>query len=302
MPRALVTGIDGFTGRYMAVALKAGGYEVAGLTLQQANGQKGMFACDLLDYKRVAQVVHEVKPDVVVHLAAVSFVAHADKDAFYMINIVGTRNLLRALATADLEPRTVLLASSANIYGDAQIDPITESTPAAPQNDYAVSKYSMELMAGLWQGKLPIVITRPFNYTGAGQSANFLLPKIVDHFRRGAQQIELGNLDVARDFSDVRDVVDQYMRLLACSPSGKTFNVCSGRSASLGEVLDMMASIAGHQIEVTVNPEFVRDKEIKRLRGSNANLASVIGDLNPIPLRETLGWMFETGDASRRTP
>jgi GDP-6-deoxy-D-talose 4-dehydrogenase len=149
-------------------------------------------------------------------------------------------------------------------------------------------------MARLWMERLPIVLVRPFNYTGPGQAPHFLLPKIVDHFRRGAEEIELGNLDVARDFSDVRTVVAAYRRLIERVPAGETFNVCSGKAVSLEEVLALMADIAGYRIRVRVNLAFVRENEVKRLRGSNAKLVETIGTLDTIPLEQTLRWMFET--------
>jgi nucleoside-diphosphate-sugar epimerase len=151
----------------------------------------------------------------------------------------------------------------------------------------------MEYMARLWTDKLPITIVRPFNYTGVGQHDNFLLPKIVSHFRRGDKAIELGNLAVARDFSDVRMVVKAYRRLLAASPAGQVFKVCSGAAHSLDDVLSMMARIAGYRIEVSVNPAFVRAKDVLRLTGSNARLQGAVGPLEPVPLEETLRWMYQ---------
>src|SRR6185437_13525963 len=149
---------------------------------------------------------------------------------------------------------------------------ITEDTAPAPANDYAVSKLAMEHVARLWMDRLPIVITRPFNYTGVGQSENFLVPKIVAHFRRGAQEIELGNIDVARDFSDVRDVARAYAALVAASPAGQVINICSGVAHSLDDVLELMADIAGYRIRIKVNPAFVRSSEVARQVGSNARL------------------------------
>jgi len=176
------------------------------------------------------------------------------------------------------------------------VEPISEAVAPAPANDYAVSKLAMEYMARLWMERLPITIVRPFNYTGQGQHENFLLPKIVSHFKRGARDIELGNLHVWRDFSDVRMVVDSYCRLveLGGELAGQTFNVCSGMGHSLGEVLDMMAGIAGYRINVSVNPAFVRSNEVVRLVGSNAKLQAAIGTLHQRPLAETLRWMYES--------
>ena len=295
MPTALITGITGFTGRYLSTALQKQGYKVVGLTQGQHDPDKGLFCCDLLDRCGLADVIAHVQPDVVAHLAAISFVAHGDAEDIYRTNVVGTRNLLEALATCRKMPHTVLLASSANIYGNATDEPISESTAVNPANDYAVSKLAMEYMAKLWMDKLPLIIVRPFNYTGREQAPNFLIPKIVDHYRHGDKQIELGNLDVARDFSDVRTVVDAYVKLIELAPVGETFNVCSGNAIMLETVLDMMSEIARYSIEARVNPAFVRENEVKTLRGSNAKLIEAIGEINPIPLEHTLRWMFEAG-------
>ena len=290
MSSVLVTGINGFTGRYLAPELRRLGHAASGLWCNE--GQTAD-ECDLADRSTVFRIVREMQPELVVHLAAVAFVAAKDVEEIYRTNVVGTRNLLEALAGCTRKPSAVLLASSANVYGNSCVDPITESVAPAPGNDYAVSKLAMEHMARLWNRELPITIVRPFNYTGVGQSTDFLLPKIVDHFRRRAPEIRLGNLDVARDFSDVRTVVDAYARMLAKPAPGEAFNVCSGRSTSLEEILDLMARIAGYEIGVTVDAALVRDNEIKRLRGSNTKLLEHIGALAPIGLDETLRWMFE---------
>jgi nucleoside-diphosphate-sugar epimerase len=292
-PRALITGLQGFTGYYLAQKLRASGYQVFGTAHGGELAGEGIITVDLCDREKLRQVVEMVRPQVVAHLAAISFVAHGDIEAIYRTNVVGTRNLLEALAGLEEKPRAVLLASSANIYGNASVELIDESVLPAPANDYAVSKLAMEYMARLWMDRLPIIITRPFNYTGVGQAPQFLLPKIVDHFKRGEKLIELGNIDVERDFSDVRTVARAYRQLLEWSPAGETFNVCSGVACSLNDVLAMMGEIAGYEIEVRVNPAFVRANEVQRLQGDASRLKAVVGNLATIPLKETLRWMYE---------
>jgi nucleoside-diphosphate-sugar epimerase len=288
--RVLVTGLGGFTGRHLAAELAQAGYEVVGLGATAADPAATL---DLCDKPALQAWIATQQLDAVIHLAAIAFVAHGDVDAIYRTNVVGTRNLLEALAEAPTTPRVVVLASSANIYGNALVEPITEDTPASPMNDYAVSKLAMEYMARLWSERLPLVILRPFNYTGVGQGAQYLIPKIVAHYRQGARAIELGNIDVVRDFLDVRDVASIYRQLLDTAPIGATFNACSGRGHSLAEVIDMLAELAGYRIDITVNPAFVRANEVKRLVGSRERLAQALGGLSTRPLQETLRWMYQ---------
>lgn len=303
-PVALVTGDTGFTGHYVVRALQAKGWRVEGLTQCEADGGRHA-AVDLMDKARLVEAVERIRPEAVVHLAAISFVAHGDIEAIYRVNVLGTRHLLEALADSRHLPKVVVLASSANIYGNSTDDPITETTLPAPANDYAVSKLAMEYMARLWGDRLPIVITRPFNYTGVGQDENFLIPKIVAHFRRRDPEIELGNLDVWRDFSDVRMVADAYARLVTAAPVGKTLNICSGHVHSIQEVLEMMSDIAGYRIAVRVNPAFVRSSDVKRLSGSHRLLANEVGGLQEISMYETLRWMYagaSTGEVAAGVP
>ena len=291
MGTALVTGLSGFTGRYVARELEALGYEVVGLE-QGSTSDTAHSGLDLRDGPRLTEYVAALQPRVVIHLAAIAFVAHGDVSDMYTSNIVGTRNLLAALAACDTAPEKVLLASSANVYGNANVATLDENCPAQPENDYAVSKYAMELMARQWRTQLPIVMVRPFNYTGVGQAGAFLLPKLVDHFARREARVELGNIDVYRDFNDVRVVAAAYARLLDKGVPGEVYNVCSGRAYSIKDVLALLAELAGYSIEVDINPAFVRANEVKKLVGSNRKLAAAIGELELIPLADTLEWMF----------
>jgi len=298
MPTVLITGINGFTGRYLAEELRAAGYTVAGISHDVPEaGKGGVFRCNLHDRDALAEVLGQIQPDIVVHLAAISFVANGDVEAIYRTNVIGTRNLLEAVSSCGQIPRSILLASSANVYGNTTVEYINESVPVAPANDYAVSKLAMEYMARLWLDRLPITIVRPFNYTGVGQAEDFLLPKIVSHFKRRAPVIELGNLDVVRDFSDVRSVVHYYRLLLETESPCEVFNICSGQGHSLMDVLEMMREISSYSPEVHVNPAFVRANEVRKLVGSRAKLQKWIGPVADIPLRDTLNWMYKALEA-----
>lgn len=291
MPTALVTGASGFTGRYLIRALKARGFKVVGFG-SAATEADITLACDLTDKAAVAAAVGQAQPDWVVHLAALAFVGHADQEAFYRVNLFGTLNLLEALSNQAHRPQRVLIASSANIYGTPGIEVIDESVCPAPVNHYACSKLAMEHMVATWYDRLPIVVARPFNYTGPGQDERFLIPKIMGHFARGERVIELGNLDVSRDFSDVRDLVQAYIGLLDSAHHSGPVNVCSGQATALREVIRMAEQIAGYAIEVRVNPSFVRANEIPVLRGDDTRLRGIMGQRDLIPLHRTLSDLF----------
>jgi nucleoside-diphosphate-sugar epimerase len=281
--KILFTGAAGFTGLFFKSAAEAAGHQV--LALQ----------ADLTDKAAVAAEVLQAAPDAVVHLAAISFVGHADDTAFYGVNVVGTMNLLAGLAALPDKPTKVLLASSANVYGNCDASPITEDQPAAPVNHYAMSKLAMEHMSRTYLDRLPVVFSRPFNYTGPGQAPNFLIPKLVSHFAQRASAIELGNLHVEREFNDVRMVCDAYLALLAHGVPGEVYNVCSGQPYTLQHVIALLSGITGHTMDVQVNPAFVRANEVHRLCGSPDKLLRTTGALTTYRLDQTLSWMLEMG-------
>ena len=295
--RILITGASGFTGRALASRLRSEGARVFGLG-RVATGPDEV-AGDLNDPESLSRAVQAAQPTAVVHLAGVTHATHGDVAEIYQSNVTGTAALLTALRD-HARPRVVVLASSATVYAPPQGDaPIAEDAPLLPQNHYGASKLAMEHVARLFGPALPIVVTRPFNYTGAGQAPSFLVPKIVDHFVRGERHIELGNLDLYRDFSDVRTVVEAYLALLAAPPIGRTLNLCSGRAVHLSSVLEHMAAIAGYAIDVTVNPAFVRAGEPRTIVGATALMDETVGALRPPPFVDTLRWMYESAKAGQ---
>lgn len=297
MKKVLVTGINGFAGRYYAASLAEAGYEVHGLAKPPSPTSiphvSRLYDVDIMDAASLRRIIASVRPDKIIHLAAIAFVAHENTEEIYLTNLVGTRNLLDAVAGSEGHSDSVMLVSSANVYGNTASGELKESSAMRPANDYALSKASMEYLKHVFPS-LPLIIIRPFNYTGRGQAENFVIPKIVKHAKMRIKQLELGNLNVARDFSDVRFVADASVRLLGHSCAvGETFNICSGECHSLSDIIAMVEDLSGHIFDISVNPAFVRRNEVERLWGDPSKLLSFIGDVAAVPLRETLRWMIE---------
>ncbi|AJQ97341.1 GDP-mannose 4,6-dehydratase [Gynuella sunshinyii] len=288
----LITGAKGFTGRHLRRHLEALGYDVYGTCFSTTNDAH-LIQCDLLDEDEVNAVVQRLLPSYVIHLAAISFVGENNSELFYKVNILGTENLLKALAALKHKPQKVVIASSAAVYGNQNASVLDENMRSVPVNHYGISKLGTELLARTFFEQLDIIITRPFNYTGPGQPAHFLIPKIVQHFVEKKPVIELGNLHIYREFNDIRMVVDVYERLLKSGISSDIVNVCSGNLTSLLEVIEFMKRLTGHKIEVAVNPLFVRANEIERLSGSTQRLHSLVGDIRAYSIDETLKNMLE---------
>jgi nucleoside-diphosphate-sugar epimerase len=278
--RIALTGAEGFTGRHFVEAARRAGHETVAIR------------CDLTDGVALAAEARALQADAVVHLAAISFVGHQNDRAFYDVNLFGTLNLLDALASSRFPIQRILLASSANVYGNAEQSPIPESQPPAPVNHYAMSKLATELMARARFPQLPIVVARPFNYTGPGQDLQFVIPKLVDHFRRRAPRVTLGNLHVQREYNDVRFVCDAYLRLLQAPAPGAVYNVCTGVTYDFNTVIGTLQDLTGHRIEVDVDPALVRPNEVHRLCGDPSRLHDTLGTLPQWRLEDTLRWML----------
>lgn len=292
----LITGSRSFTGQHLVPILQERGFEVVGIERSASSDPcHREFLCDLTNPICVEQAVQEIQPSHVIHLAALSFAALEEELPYYLVNVFGTQHLLRSLASLPTPPEKVILASSATVYGPPPVgtEVLGESIPPNPVNHYAISKLAMECMAKTWFATLPILLTRPFNYTGRGQDPKFVIPKIVHHFKARLPRIEVGNIDVYRDFSDVRDIARCYADLLASPHHSDVVNLCSGVPHQLREVFHLLAELTGHSLEIAHNPAFMRSQEVARLTGDASKLRHLIGYAPTTPLRETLAWMLE---------
>ena len=274
-----LTGASGFTGHHVAAALEAAGVEWVPLSV------------DLRDKDAVDRAVAGATFDRIIHLAGHAFVGVSDWAPFYHVNQLGTFNLLDAVARTRPGTRCII-ASSAQVYGPSAEGLINEDAPTRPANHYAISKLSMELGAGLWRDRLEIVVTRPFNYTGVGQASEYLVPKIVDHFKRRAPAIELGNTWVKRDFGDVRAVAAAYAGLVVADAPPPVVNLCTGVVSSIGEIVETLTALSDHDLEIRVNPAFVRTNDVAVLGGDATRLRTALPEWQPGNLAETLEWMY----------
>lgn len=284
--KILLTGANGFTGAHFTDWALSAGHSVVPLT------------SDLTDRQAVFIELKSQLFDAVVHLAAISFVAHNDNVDFYCINTVGTTHLLESLVKAQCKPHCVLIASSANVYGNCQHSPINEEQKPHPINHYAASKLAMEHLALAYTEQLPIVLARPFNYTGPGQAQHFLIPKLVAHFAKQAPIVELGNMNVEREYNSIDFVCKSYLYLLEKGVNGNTYNVCTGQTYNLYEVLALLQSLTGHKIHTQVNPSLVRPNEIHRLCGDPSRLSKIWANNNATwpqgkQLKDTLAKMLD---------
>ena len=252
---------------------------------------------DITNLIALEKEVLKVTPDAVIHCAGISFVASKDQEAFYRVHALGTSNLLTALTQLPQKPKKVLLASSATVYGNAALTPTPEEYPLKPMDHYAMSKVAMEEMAKTFFDQLPIIIARPFNYTGVGQHDNFLIPKLIRHFAQKAPAIELGNLLVEREFNDVATICEAYLALLEYGHPGEIYNVGTGQVRSLANVVDTLVKLTQHPMKISVNPDFVRANEVRRMCGSPQKLMDLLYQHNlklQIPsLEETLQKMLD---------
>ena len=290
MNRILLTGFSGFTGKYILQSATNFGVDIFCFS---EDGTPNSKSINLLDYRAVLEKVKETKPTSVIHLAAISHVQHEPASDFYSVNIGGTRNLLQALSELPSEGLiNTGFASSANIYGNSKQVVLNETTPLKPVNDYGLSKKGMEELLYLWREKIPISITRPFNYTGRGQTENFLIPKIVEAFKLKKQRLELGNLEVSRDFSDVRFIANAYLTVATQKSGFRILNLCSGNLVSIREIVSVCTSLTGHRLEVVSNPNFRRRNEILKLKGDTTQMVKYLGYRSAYSIKDTIGWML----------
>jgi len=300
--RLLITGADGFVGRWLVRAARAAGTPVVAAIMPGADppkewssveGSIEVVRANLLDDGDVQRLA-DLRPDAVVHLAAVASGAEARKDpaAALAVNSAAT-TLLAALLATTSKPR-FLLVSTGEVYGPGHDGPIAESAPLQPNSPYGTSKASAEkaLRAMSDRGALPVIVARPFPHTGPGQSTVYVLPALAARLREakraGSHVVTAGNLTAIRDFLDVRDVVRAYLRLLDQGVPGDDYNVASGVGHRLSDCFAALARLIGVDAHTEQDAALMRPGDIPVLIGDAAKLRQATGWSPEIPFERTL--------------
>ncbi|WP_242833209.1 GDP-mannose 4,6-dehydratase [Desulfosporosinus acidiphilus] len=280
----MITGINGFVGKYLAKELLEYGYTVSGIGMGRFELCDNQYRdINILDKNILKQAVEELNPDLVFHLAGNASVSRSwtDPKASFDANVVGTINLLESLNGRDI--KSIIIVSSSEIYGPGKLfgERFAESMPPNPQNPYATSKYAAERIA-LQLGqmyKLPIINTRPFNHIGVSQSEGFVVPDFARQIieaSKGDGIIRVGRLDVYRDFTDVRDIVRAYRLLAEKGLAGETYNICSGEGRKISDILQLMCT-EYDDLAVQLDEKKIRPSENIYAVGDNSKIKSAVG-------------------------
>lgn len=283
MARILITGVTGFLGRHLFKHLEALGHEMFG-TANHAKVEYPVFHCDIRDTSAVSEVFRRARPEIVIHCAAISSVTSSAAQDYYLVNTVGTENMINA-ALAMPERVRFMFVSTAGVYGNQDTDHLHEGLCPKPVHHYGMSKFCAERVLMNSADRIDYTIIRPFNIVGEGQSGDFIMPKLVHAFHNRAPVVKLGNIQVYRDYIDVSDACDLIAQLTANSAAiGEVCNLCTGKPVSIQALLDILTHITGHEIKVEVDQAFVRKNEVWRLLGD----ANKLGHLTQKPI-EGLG-------------
>lgn len=301
MPKALITGINGFVGTHLKNHLLQLGYDVYGIVKpdSDSNHDNQNFPCDIQNFSELQNVIEKTSPDYIYHLAALTSPAESFKNPgdTVVTNILGQLNILEAVKRLQLMETRVLVVSSAEVYGaaDEKDLPMDEDTPLKPRSPYAVSKIAQDYLGYQYfhsQGVKAIRV-RPFNNIGPFQAPVFAVSsfaKQIADIEKGKMEavLRVGNLDAKRDFTDVRDAVRAYVLLLEKGEPGEVYNIGSGKSHRMQEILDILLSYSETNIIVEKDPELMRPGEIPELLCDNSKLRLVTGWIPEISIETTL--------------
>ena len=295
--RVLITGASGFIGQFV-------------LKEMIKNEDIDFFAIDtrkipnisiekqelvsLLDKEKLIEIIKRYKPNIIVHLAAIALVTHNNVGEIYNVNVQGTENLLEAIQEYCNKETRVILASTAGVYGNQKVEKYKEDIPYNPANNYSYSKMITEYLGKRYKDNLEIVIIRPFNIIGVGQSENFLIPKLVEHFANRKERLSVGNISSFRDYVDVEYCAEVIMELVLREKIDfDILNICSGIPTSGEMILQLLQEITSFKPEIEISENFVRKNEVWRMIGDTTRLSNFMNGKKSQSVKDILLKMLD---------
>jgi GDP-4-dehydro-6-deoxy-D-mannose reductase len=303
MKKVLIFGIGGFVGHYLAQEFLDSGYAVCGSDIHKSSNMKSavdLYECDLLNTEAVDGLVTEVQPDMIVNLAAISSVGHSWSipQTTISVNVIGALNIIEAARKCRNIPKVMFIGSSEEYQKSDK--PINEKYPLNANNPYGISKMAQEKFADVYRERygMKIYYVRPFNHTGIGQKDTFVLPsfckQVADIEKSGKPgKISVGNLNIIRDFSDVRDIVQAYRMIVESDDCSKVYNVGSGKNYTLQDILEYIVSLSSQKIEIYVDPEKFRPVDNSAIYCDYSYIKRELGWNPEYSIFDTLKEMFE---------
>lgn len=308
MIKILITGITGFAGSHLAeILVQENKYDVVGIhasdrhleNLKAVKEKIHLEKVNLLDGDETARVIEKTKPEIIFHLAAAATVTNSFEKAadFITNNSTSQINLFEAVRKNNLFGTKIIVISSANIYGLVSLKniPINENVPFTPDNPYSVSKITQDYLGLCYflAYKLPIVRLRPFNHIGPRLSADLSISRFakqIAEIEKGLKEpvMRVGNLEAKRDFTDVRDMVRAYILASEKCISGEAYNIGTGVSRTIGEVLDQLISLSNLKIEIKSEESLFRPSDIPELRADASKFKQATLWEPEVPFKKTL--------------
>ena len=295
--RVLITGASGFIGQFV-------------LKEMLKNEDIDFFAIDtrkipnisiekqelisLLDKEKLMEIIKRYKPNVIIHLAAIALVTHDNVGEIYNVNVQGTENLLEVTQEYCDKGTRVILASTAGVYGNQKVEKYKEDLPYNPANNYSYSKMITEYLGKRYKDDLEIVTIRPFNIIGVGQSENFLIPKLVEHFANRKEKLSVGNISSFRDYVDVEYCAEVILELIQREKIDfDVLNICSGIPTSGEMVLQLLQEMTSFKPEIEFSKNFVRKNEVWRMIGDTTRLSKFMNGKKSQSVKDILLKMLD---------
>ena len=294
--KILITGASGFIGKYVLKKIKDNNLEFLTIDTQKVLdvSSENQKVVSLLDKEKLDEIIKLYKPNVIVHLAAIALVTHKNTGEIYNVNVQGTENLLESVQKY-CDPNTrVILASTAGVYGNQNVDKYREDLSYNPANHYSYSKMITEYISKQYKEDLDIVTIRPFNIIGVGQSEKFLVPKLVEHFADRKEKLFVGNISSFRDYVDVEYCAEVIMELISRKKLDfDILNICSGILTNGEMIIQLLQEITDFKPEIEMSSDFVRKNEVWRMIGDTTRLWEFMNNKKSQSVKDILVKMLD---------